>query len=98
MIRRFQLNRIEDESGISGTGTVAEGVKFTNGTVVVVWYGKYSSTNIYSSVEDMVHIHGHDGKTQVIWTDIKARPARKRTLDKTVGEQMMIKYMSGPMR
>ncbi len=30
-MRRFQLNRIVDESGVSGTGVVAQGVEFDNG-------------------------------------------------------------------
>ena len=36
-MQRFSLKRLEDETGISGTGYVAEGVEFTHGKCVLVW-------------------------------------------------------------
>ena len=35
--RIFHLLRLADESGVSGTGRVAEGVIFSNGWVALVW-------------------------------------------------------------
>lgn len=67
--KRFKLIRKEDISGISGVGIVAEGCVFENGKAVVVWRGDHSSTNIYESITEVVYIHGHNGKTEVVWID-----------------------------
>lgn len=68
-IRRFCLNRKEDETGISGTGIVAEGVEFTNGAVVMTWYSPHRCVNVYESIKTVYELHGHDGKTEVVWID-----------------------------
>ena len=68
-MRRFLLDRFEDVSGVSGTGFVAEGVQFTDGTVVLRWTVEYQSTAIYSSMDDLMAIHGHNGSTHVNWVD-----------------------------
>lgn len=67
--RRFVLVRTVDESGVSGTGTVAEGVKFGNGKCVLCWRGSLSSVAVYESIELVTKIHGHDGKSVVVWVD-----------------------------
>ena len=59
----FQLIRKEDVSGVSGTGVVAEGVVFYNGKVVLCWKSDKSAQNHYESIDDVIKIHGHDGKT-----------------------------------
>jgi hypothetical protein len=64
-MRNFVLNRIIDDSGISGTGVVAEGTIFENGMTVLHWLGSVSSLIIYASVEEMTQIHGHKGHTKV---------------------------------
>jgi hypothetical protein len=66
---RFVLHRTEDISGCSGVGQVAEGVRFTDGTVALRWTTRLRSTAVYDSVDDLVAIHGHDGATTVVWTD-----------------------------
>ena len=66
-MRRFVLNRDEDVSGMSGTGLVAEGVVFSDGTAVLRWTVEYKSTCVYDSVDDLIAIHGHQGSTQVVW-------------------------------
>lgn len=73
-MRRFKLLRKKDISGVSGTGPVAEGVQFTDGTVSLRWYGTRASTNNYSSIEDLIGIHDHigtgnEGHNQIIWMD-----------------------------
>lgn len=35
--RRFHLVRDDDETGISGTGVVAEGIEFSNGMCAACW-------------------------------------------------------------
>lgn len=63
----FQLHRIEDESGVSGTGIVAEGVVFTSGKCAMCWLTKHTSVAVYDSIADLEAIHGHNGKTRVVY-------------------------------
>lgn len=67
-MRTFKLLREKDPSGVSGVGTVAEGVQFTDGTVAIRWLTEKASTVIWASIEDAIAIHGHGGDTQVVWT------------------------------
>ena len=68
-MRTFKLVRTEDASGVSGTGDVAEGVEFDNGKCVMCWDTDTSSIAIYEDVDDLVKIHGHQGRTKVIFSD-----------------------------
>lgn len=68
-MRRFNLHRLIDETGTSGEGVVAEGVKFTDGTTVLRWLSPTPSTVVYRSFDHMKSVHSHDGKTEVIWRD-----------------------------
>lgn len=63
----FILNRVEDESGVSGTGVVAEGVQFANGKCALSWLTEHSSVAVYDDISTLEAIHGHDGKTIVRW-------------------------------
>ena len=64
------LQRDEDETGISGTGQVAEGVEFTDGRVALHWTaGTHRSTVTWDSIYDVEVIHGHGGRTRVVWVD-----------------------------
>ncbi|MDH6199170.1 hypothetical protein M2272_005838 [Mycobacterium frederiksbergense] len=68
--RRFVLERVEDVSGVSGTGTVAEGVQFSDGRVALRWVvGEHRSTVTWDSIESVEKIHGHNGATSVRWVD-----------------------------
>ena len=66
---RFELIRDGDETGISGTGVVAYGVMFVDGTCVLRWLGHQRSTAVYDSIEVLKAIHGHGGQTRVGWID-----------------------------
>jgi hypothetical protein len=68
-MRRFHFNRVEDASGISGTGRVAEGVLFGNGLVALTWNSVHKCVNIYTSLAEMMAVHGHEGKTVLVWVD-----------------------------
>lgn len=61
----FSLVRLDDETGISGTGEIAEGCVFSDGTAVLRWTTKTRSTAIYASMRELIDIHGHGGKTEV---------------------------------
>lgn len=67
--RRFHLVRDEDVSGTSGTGLVAEGILFSTGKAVIAWTTRYRSVAVYDSLAEMEAIHGHEGKTTIVWYD-----------------------------
>lgn len=62
-MKTFIMQRHEDESGVSGTGTVAEGVVLSSGRVVIEWRGPHRSVVLYDDLESAKAIHGHGGKT-----------------------------------
>lgn len=66
-VAEFYLLRKEDESGVSGTGEVAVGVQFPSGVCVMEWLVEPHTHGWYDSVNDVIEIHGHDGKTELIW-------------------------------
>lgn len=68
-MKMLHLDRTEDVSGVSGTGRVAEGVQFDDGTIVLQWNTKVSSLVIYKNIADLVTIVSHGGKTRVVLDD-----------------------------
>jgi hypothetical protein len=66
-MKTFILHRKEDETGISGIGDVAEGIQFNSGEVAMKWSTDTSSIAIYKSIEDVITLHGHQGRTEVRW-------------------------------
>ena len=69
MIRRFHLLREKDETGKSGLGKITEGCVFSNGWVAMMWLTSVTSLSWYLSIEDVEHIHGHNGTTKVVFED-----------------------------
>jgi hypothetical protein len=69
--RRFVLNRIEDETGVSGTGVVAWGVEFPDGVAVLRWNTPWPTSVVWHDrgMAAVDHVHGHNGKTEVMWLD-----------------------------
>ena len=67
--RRFLLCRYDDVSGVSGTGKVAEGVQFSTGKCVIAWLSTTPSVSIFDGVDELMAVHGHDGKTKLVWMD-----------------------------
>lgn len=68
-MRRFQLVRSEDVSGVSGTGVVAEGVEFHDGQVVMSWFSQHHTMTAAPNIATIERIHGHEGRTVVVWED-----------------------------
>jgi hypothetical protein len=66
-MKTFHLLRIQDDSGVSGIGVVAEGVQFQNGHCVISWLTQFDSLGVYKDVETLENIHGHGGHTQVVF-------------------------------
>ena len=62
----FYLKRTEDESGVSGTGRVAQGFIFDNGKVAVTWLSEHPTVTIYDNVGEVHAIHSHGGKTEIV--------------------------------
>jgi len=52
---------------VSGTGVIAEGVRFHDGQVVMSWFGQFHTLEIAPNINDVKKIHGHGGKTKIVW-------------------------------
>jgi hypothetical protein len=73
LARRFNLVRDDDETGISGTGVVAEGIEFSNGMCALCWLTAMHSVAVYPNVRQLEAIHGHNGRTRVDWIEATGR-------------------------
>lgn len=69
--RRFILRRDTDETGVSGAGDVAEGVEFSDGVIALRWTTAWPTSVVFHDrgLESVQAVHGHGGKTRVIWLD-----------------------------
>ncbi|MEV6412323.1 hypothetical protein [Kribbella sp. NPDC051718] len=67
--RTFELVRYRDLSGVSGTGVVAEGCVFTDGSVALRWRGTNPATAVWPDIESVLAVHGHQGATEVRWLE-----------------------------
>jgi hypothetical protein len=70
-IQHFHLNRLVDESGMSGLGKVAEGVILPNGAAVMWWLVRPHSIQIYRTIDDLhfIHRHGTKNTTELVMDD-----------------------------
>lgn len=69
-MRIYQMVREVDETGNSGTGIVGEAVCFSDGRCVLAWSKDsnalaVSSLVFYASIQDLLKVHGHGGKTRL---------------------------------
>jgi hypothetical protein len=76
-MRLFELHRDVDVTGVSGTGVVASGVQFDDGTTVIRWKGETPSTVVWEDLADAESIHGHVGSTRFVWLDYAGDPLAK---------------------
>ena len=76
-IRTFTVYRDDDETGISGTGVVIEGVKLASGQAVIHWLypPPRGGIAIFDSMEDFIKVH------------ILSHPANKTIITYEDGEQ-----------
>lgn len=65
-MKRGVLERHEDVSDVTGTGEVANFVINDDGRVAVFWP---IGVGIWPSLEEMIKVHGHKGKTLAIILD-----------------------------
>lgn len=68
-MRTFKLVRDTDVTGVSGTGVVAEGVEFSDGTVAMRWCTEWPTSVVFHErgVEAVEKVHGHGGSTRIVW-------------------------------
>ncbi len=76
-MKLFHFYRSEDQTGISGTGLVAEGVQLTNGWCVLRWMTHHSSLCFYQSLEQVRAIHSHGGKTEILVHEFVPLPGKR---------------------
>lgn len=69
--RRFILRRDTDETGVSGAGDVAEGVEFSDGVIALRWTTAWPTSVVFHDrgLESVRAVHGHGGKSRVVWLD-----------------------------
>lgn len=69
--RRFALERDVDETGISGTGRVAEGIEFSDGVVALRWMTEWPTSVVFHErgIAAVEAVHGHNGKTRIVFLD-----------------------------
>lgn len=75
--RAFYLERTHDVSGVSGTGRVAEGVVFSDGSAVLRWLSDWPTSVVFHDrgLDSIEAIHGHGGATRIVWsTDVGPPP------------------------
>lgn len=77
-IQHFYLNRREDVSGVSGVGVVARGVILPSGHAIMEWLTFTSSIGIYKSLNDLMEIHNHEGRTEIVMGDPPKKKGRKK--------------------
>ena len=70
-MRRFYLNRIKDETGISRTGRVLEAVLCQDGTVLTQWRPPHSTLGVYKDMATfmLIHVDCHPSCNEVVWID-----------------------------
>lgn len=69
-MRRFELHRDVDTSGVSGLGIVAEGVEFSSGVCALTWLTSNKVVAFYDNIKTVETVHGHGGNTRVVWLDV----------------------------
>lgn len=81
--RAFVLLRHHDPSQVSGTGVVAEGTQWTDGSASVRWRGADPTVAYWpGGIAAIERIHGHGGATEVLFLD--EAPAGFNALRKAV--------------
>ena len=78
-MRRFVMHREFDCSGVSGTGTVLEGVAFSTGVVVIHWLTPppRGSISVFDSFEQFFTIH------------VQPHPTNRTVIEFEDGERML---------
>jgi hypothetical protein len=85
----FRLHRVTDVSGVSGTGHIADGVLWPDGTATVRWRSDHpSTTNWDRGMVSVEHVNGHEGATRVVWDNPFLIPPDLRRVQAAVEDCM----------
>jgi hypothetical protein len=71
-LRRFELHRHEDVTGVSGAGVVASGVWWPEADVVALrWHSEWPTSVVFHErgLASVEAVHGHGGSTELVWLD-----------------------------
>ncbi|WP_410790549.1 hypothetical protein [Kribbella sp. C-35] len=73
-MRRGELYRYRDPSGVSGTGVVALLVEFPPNEdgqqwVAAKWLGPNPSMTFWPGIAHLLEVHGHLGASEIRWLD-----------------------------
>jgi hypothetical protein len=70
-VKRFGLHRDTDLTGVSGTRPVAEGVEFSDGTVVLHWRTEWPTSVVFHDrdIAAMDRSTGHRGANRIVDLD-----------------------------
>lgn len=66
-MKLFVIKRIEDNTGLSGTGIVADGVEFDDGQVVLKWRGEISTIVIHKNLENVKKLSCSHSKSEIVF-------------------------------
>lgn len=82
-MRTFKFIRLQDLTGTSGTGHVASGTVLDDGRTEVRWEclakladgtaRKINTVTVFDCWTDAILLHGHGGRTVLIWDDTQER-------------------------
>lgn len=82
MPRRFHLQRVTDVTGASGTGRVADGVLWPDGSASVRWRTERRSIVFWDKgVDDARAVHEHGGASRIVFDDPINKPVMANWVD-----------------
>ncbi|MFF4369664.1 hypothetical protein [Streptomyces sp. NPDC001594] len=97
--RRFHLLRHTDISGVSGTGIVADGILWPDGTASLRWRGERPSTVHWDRIADTQAVHGHKGATEIVWDEPEQASGRAAAFREAVAvaqdEAIRLEFAAG---
>ena len=88
-MKKFYLLRHEDIHNNSGTGVVAEGIIFGDGTGSYTWLTKHKTITTFVKVKDVIDLHSHNGRTDMIIEGIKKQAKKFEECDRLAHEKWM---------
>jgi hypothetical protein len=58
-------------TGISGSGKIAEGVEFSDGSVVLRWLTEWPTSVVFHDrgIKAVEKVHGHGGATRIVFEE-----------------------------
>jgi hypothetical protein len=70
-MKKFYLLRHDDVNGNSGTGVVAEGCIFGDGTGSYTWLTHTKTVTAFLNTKQIMDLHSHGGRTEMIIEGVK---------------------------